>query len=128
MESGFKIDDLLLLESSFSRIHNVVFEHVTNDLSINTEVGVNENKITVIEEVTLVQRFEAIEQVKIVIKMVGVFEATGASKITDLELFGKVNGAAILFPYIREHITTLTLKAGIPPIILPPVNFQNQND
>ncbi|MDR1097091.1 MAG: protein-export chaperone SecB [Tannerella sp.] len=28
-----------------------------------------------------------------------------------------------MFPYIREHITNISLKGGIGAIILPPVNF-----
>lgn len=34
-----------------------------------------------------------------------------------------------MFPYIREHITALSLKAGLGSIILPPINFTGtQND
>jgi preprotein translocase subunit SecB len=55
--------------------------------------------------------------------MVGVFECVGESELKDYDLFGRVNGAAIIFPYIREHISGLSLKAGLGPIILPPVNF-----
>ncbi len=57
--------------------------------------------------------------------MVGVFEKFGDS-ILDLENFGNVNGAAILFPYIREHLTNLTSKAGLGLIIIPPFNFTNK--
>ena len=55
--------------------------------------------------------------------MVGIFECIGESQLKDYEKFGKINGAAIIFPYIREHITNLSMKAGLGPIILPPVNF-----
>ncbi|XZK49641.1 protein-export chaperone SecB (plasmid) [Clostridium perfringens] len=29
-----------------------------------------------------------------------------------------------MFPYIREHITSVTQKAGIQPIVLPPINIR----
>ncbi|MDR0692253.1 MAG: protein-export chaperone SecB [Prevotellaceae bacterium] len=124
LESGFQIKNLILLESSFSRINNVAFgEGVDNNLDINTDVAVNEKVITVAEEVTIVQKFQDIEQVKIKVKMIGIFECIGESPLANLEEFGKINGAAIIFPYIREHITNISLKAGIGAIILPPVNF-----
>lgn len=124
LESGFKITNLLLVDSHFSRINNVQFgKDAKNDVNINTEVSVNGNLITVAEEVTLVQKFNGIEQVNIKVKMIGIFESIGESIIRDFEEFGKVNGAAIIFPYIREHITNITLKSGIGAIILPPVNF-----
>lgn len=59
--------------------------------------------------------------------MVGIFECIGETLLKDYEEFGRINGAAIIFPYIREHITTLSLKAGIGVIIIPPINFVKNN-
>jgi len=41
--------------------------------------------------------------------------------------FGNVNGAAIIYPYIREHLTSLSVKAGVGIILLPPANFAAYN-
>ena len=58
--------------------------------------------------------------------MIGEFRLIGETPLaTNLENFGRINGAAIIFPYIREHISSLSIKAGIPPIVLPIVNFLN---
>lgn len=123
-KSGFAITGLILLESNFKRENNVQFvETVQNDMHIETEVQTKDASIMVLETVTISQKYEKMEQVSIMVKMAGVFERVGESKLEDLEQFGKINGAAIIFPYIREHISNLSLKAGIPPIILPPVNF-----
>ena len=123
-ESGFQIQNLILVESSFSRINNVIFgESVTNNFNINIEVSVNGKVVTVAEEATLEQKVQDIEQVKIKVKMIGIFECVGDSPLTNLDEFGRINGAAIIFPYIREHITNISLKSGIGAIILPPVNF-----
>lgn len=35
----------------------------------------------------------------------------------------KINGPAIIYPYVRETIADLTRRAGYPPLHLPPVNF-----
>ena len=127
LESGFQIKSIILIESSFNRIINVVFEEgIVNDLNIKTDIGVSEKVITVTEEVAVVQKLKGIEQVNIKVKMVGIFKCVGESSLTDFEEFGRVNGAAIIFPYIREHITHLSLKGGIGAIILPPINFTNK--
>jgi preprotein translocase subunit SecB len=41
----------------------------------------------------------------------------------NLDQFGHVNAAAIIYPYIREHLSNLSAKAGLGLIFLPPVNF-----
>jgi preprotein translocase subunit SecB len=58
--------------------------------------------------------------------MLGEFEKIG-DVLMDLESFGKVNGAAIIYPYIREQLSNISLKAGIGNIILPPANFVKLN-
>lgn len=124
MESGFRINKLLLLESNFRRSNEVQSDEENPvKVDIDTEVGVQDKVISVVETVTVVQKYNDIEQFSFSVKMVGLFECIGESQLTDYESFGKVNGAAIIFPYIREHITNLSLKAGLKPIVLPPVNF-----
>lgn len=125
MESGFRIKNLFLLESNFKRLNKVQFEGDMPELKIdiNTEVGVQGKVISVEETVTITQKYNDIEQFSFSVKMAGLFECIGDSSLTDYDDFGRVNGAAIIFPYIREHITNLSLKAGLNPIVLPPVNF-----
>ena len=53
MESGFRINNLILLESKFKRINNVQFEDANLDLNIDTEVSVNNNIISVAETVSV---------------------------------------------------------------------------
>lgn len=128
-KSGFEIKQLLLVESNFSRINEVHFgDDVKSELNINTDVAVNDNVINVAETVTVKQIFENTEQVNIRVKMVGTFECVGETKLTNFDEFGRINGAAIIFPYIREHITNISAKAGIGLIILPPVNFAQSNN
>ena len=124
VNSGFAIENLILLESTFRRVDTVSFDDdVRNNLNINTEVGVQGNVINVVETVSVEQMHGETKQVEVSVKMVGVFRKEGETEISDLESFGHINGAAIIFPYIREHITTLSLKAGLNPLIIPPVNF-----
>ena len=96
-------------------------------MNIGVEVSVEKNIITVAETVYFTQKYNDVEQVNIEVKMVGIFECIGETLLKDYEEFGRINGAAIIFPYIREHITTLSLKAGIGVIIIPPINFVKNN-
>jgi len=37
--------------------------------------------------------------------------------------FAKISAPAIGFPYVRSFISTISVQAGLPPIILPSINF-----
>jgi preprotein translocase subunit SecB len=56
------------------------------------------------------------------VKMLGNFEYAEDSSLS-VEDFSKINAPAILFPFVREHLASVSMKAGISPILLPPVNF-----
>lgn len=128
LESGFRIQNILLLESSFNRIQAVEFENpdIKQDVDVNLSVSINENIVAVEEKVTYKQIIGEVTQVTAIIRMVGVFEKFGDSPL-DLEQFGNVNAAAIIFPYIREHLTGLAAKAGLGLIFLPPVNLTKKS-
>lgn len=124
LASGYKINKILLVESNFFRTNNVLFgDNINNNFEVNIEVAVNGKIITVGETIFVSQVVKDEKQVDIKTRMIGEFECIGETQLTDFENFGRVNGAAIIYPYIREHITNLSLKAGLNAIILPPVNF-----
>lgn len=127
MQSGFRVNAIILIDSNLHRESHIEFgEKVKANMDISTDVSVHEKQITVIEDVVVKQYFEDKEQVNISVKMAGIFECVGDPLIKDYNEFGKVNAAAIIFPYIREHISSLALKAGLGPLILPPINFAKQ--
>lgn len=128
VESGYNIKNLILLESNFRRESNVIFNdpQIIQDISVELDVQVSENtSVFVNEHIIYKQIFQEKIQVEASIKMVGVFEKIGDSQL-DLEQFGNVNGPAIIFPYIREHITNLSAKAGLGLILIPPINFSGK--
>lgn len=124
LESGFRILNILLLESSFLRVQNVVFNNpeIKQEINVDVNVSVNGDTVGVTEQLVYKQIFNNTEQVTAIIKMAGVFEKTGNSPL-DLEQFGQVNGAAIIYPYIREHLSSLSAKAGLGLIFIQPVNL-----
>jgi preprotein translocase subunit SecB len=134
--SKFKLKKIALLSSIiFRKDHNyepskalslkVEIGHkvIGNNISVHLTVGVidgndndkphKERELTL--EATMAGDFEIIDSEK-------------ASKIDVLE-FSEINAAAILFPYIRQHIRTLTLESGFTqPIILPIMNFVQMHE
>lgn len=128
LEHSVYVRNILLVENSFKRAPNVSADglNVHNDLKINAQHTVyNEGKaIQVTLDLNYTSRFKETNEVELeaFIRYVGIFE-TATQFPVDTEVFGKINGPAIIFPYIREHFTCLSSKAGINQMIIPTVNF-----
>ena len=41
----------------------------------------------------------------------------------SLNEFIKVNAPALMMPYIRETISNITIRSGLKPVIIPPINI-----
>lgn len=61
------------------------------------------------------------------VRMHGFFEFD--SQISDdiKGMFIRINAPAILFPYVRAYVSTLTSLSGIEPVILPTLNLSDRN-
>ena len=125
--SGFQLKSIILVDSHMYRKPNVNFKELQLDVEIGTGVGVKDNVVNVKLSVNVKQMENGIAQSEMSATMVGTFEKTGESPLNDMEEFGRINGASIIFPFLREHIANLAMKAGLGPIMLPPVNFQKLN-
>ncbi len=112
------------MENNFKKEAEVTFDQSKTNSSVNVDVNVQvkDKTVFVTETLSFTQKLEETIEVTASIKMVWIFEKIGDTSL-NLEEFGKVNGAATIFPYIREQFTNLSAKAGIGLIILPPFNF-----
>ena len=54
-----------------------------------------------------------------------VFGFTEPIELSEIPDFFYPNCMAIVFPYVRSFLSTLSLQANVPPIILPIINFSN---
>lgn len=63
------------------------------------------------------------KNLRIDIEAIGYFKFDENLKDEDKESFFNINAPAILFPYLRAYISTLTALSGINPIILPTINL-----
>ena len=47
----------------------------------------------------------------------------GSTSIEDIPEYFYPNSIAIIFPYIRAFVSTLSLQANVKPIVLPTINL-----
>ena len=69
--------------------------------------------------------FEGGDQNKIVVKatVIAIFSFENIITLAEIPNFFYLNSIAIVFPYIRAFISSLTLQANINPLILPVLNL-----
>lgn len=95
------------------------------DVSFEKTIGVNdsERKMKLFFEAKIDSINKAMH---IEVKAEGFFEFD--HEITDKEkdIFFKTSAPAILFPYIRAYIGTLSSLSGIAPVILPTLNLSDR--
>jgi preprotein translocase subunit SecB len=120
----FKINGILLKESHFLRIPEIHFnDGEITDSNINIQSQSRDEKIVIVElSIDIKSKYKNTIQFEIKASMVGIFETEKAAP-EHLESFSNINAPAIIFPFLREHICSLSIKAGIQPMILPPINF-----
>jgi preprotein translocase subunit SecB len=126
--AGYKIESMLLLESTFSRevdIEPQFIKDLTSEVDIKSDARETtpDNKFAVIVKL----HFRGMQQEKqvcnAIISMIGAFEKYGEPALTD-DKFKAVNAPAIIYPFIREHLYSLCLKAGLANVLLPTINFK----
>lgn len=127
-KQNFTLHNVILMESSFKRAAQVSFSDEgfkgEIDISIGVEKEENGINLTVSLTVTYKAGIENQEpQIQSLIKMIGNFQCPETEIELSVESFAKVNAPAIIFPFVREHLASVSMKAGINPILLPPVNF-----
>ena len=54
-----------------------------------------------------------------------VFGFTESRELSEIPDYFYPNCMAIVFPYVRSFLSTLSLQANVPPIILPIINFSD---
>ena len=124
---GYKVESVILIESSFSRLPAIDRnEHtVTNEINVNHEVfeTSSDNKFGVVLNLDFIGKQTDIDFCTAKIKMLGIFEKIGEPALSE-DSFKKINAPAIIYPFIREHLHNICLKAGIVNVLLPTVNFK----
>jgi len=93
---------------------------VAIDLDLNVKNNFSKDKKTLITTLTAVL-FKNAENAPFNLKVIVEGEFKGEYK--NLRKFSKLNAPAHLFPFLREIISNTTMRANIPPLVLPPLNL-----
>ena len=127
----YQLRQIVLMESEMRRVADVRQSDPKFGNNINVEVTVSTTPTTeLLVEVAVKyeSKVEGEEQIDfyMFVKMLGIFDTPADEKFT-IEKFGEVNGAAIIFPFVREHIAALSTKSALGTVLLPPINFTQNN-
>jgi len=99
-------------------------EKVKLNVNIDTEIRYNKNepnKFITIIKITAGEKENDKSPFYLSVEVWGFFEVI-EEEIHRVRQFAEINSVAILFPYVRALISTITANANIPPVILPPIN------
>ena len=125
--SGYAVESITIIESRFSRTtKNIskVKQDVDVDLDMHHTVTRNKAKCKLTAKVTVVsEKKEGDVLASVTITAYGVFKQRVKNPNIEIGDFAALNAYAIIYPFIREHLSTLSLKAGMDVIMLPSVNF-----
>ena len=122
-QSGYTFQNIVLLKSNFFREAQIDLENLsTPSLDISNNYHEEGEHVYCTIDLTFKVKSGDKEVFFMECQFVGVFQKFGNPKL-EVETFGSVNAPSIIFPFIREHIASISTKAGLNPILLNPVNF-----
>jgi len=122
-QPGISFDGILLVKENFYRTFSMPHKSKI-DIEFSMELNKFEDSFSNGLTTNLVCfTDDGVEVLKLEFTFVGLFSVKSAEENMDIELFMKKHSPAIMFPYVREHITSVTQKSGVQPILLPPVNI-----
>lgn len=124
---NYQLRQIVLMESNMHRVANVRQSDPDFENKVDVEITVSTTPTTELLVEVAVKHESKVKgddtvDFYIFVKMLGIFDTPSDEKLL-IEKFGEVNGAAIIFPFVREHIATLSSKSGLGTILMPPINF-----
>ena len=123
-QPGIKFENVILSSEKFWRKPEIP-ENLNINLEFKLNKSINPNtKKGIVELECILQLEDSSKNIYVLINpiFIGIFSES-ETKNMDLDTFINKHAPALLIPYIREHITNISSKAGITPIILPPINI-----
>ncbi len=126
----YTMKGISLLESSFKRSQWPLFEAIDastleNTVDIKRSTQHFSESIFAVHLDVMVQsknNSDNSELFSISLKIAGLFEVSGPES-ERLSQFDKINAPAIIYPYVREYVSSISTRAEMPTLLMPPVNF-----
>lgn len=121
-QTKFKFKSYRVIKSEFTINPNFKSDSILNVTFSNCRCLENDSEYTLCIQTSITNNERSLS---VNLEIEGYFEFNKTLQGVDKENFFKYNAPAILFPYIRAHISSLTALCGIEPIVLPTLNFAN---
>lgn len=121
----FLLENIVTLESMFRRddVLPDAYDENTADIGIRMWMIRDEDVCRVYLDTNYEQTTGEQTFVNGRVVMLGYFRITGEMSDETIRGFCDVNAPAILFPFVREAFASASVKAGLRPVLLQPVNF-----
>lgn len=109
------------LQMSSKALKDDIFE-VVLDVTVTVKLDVPKQDVSSANDAA--EKVETEERVAFLVevKQAGIFSAHGFNK-EQVERLLATTAPGILFPYLRENVSTSVVKGGFPQLVLPPMNF-----
>lgn len=118
-QPGINFDTVFLKEIEFKRLLKINSSQI--DIDFTSHVSFSEDKMRLIYELgCTVNDKSGVFSLRCT--MVGIFSCVNGAENMTLAEFAKSNAPALIMPYIRELVTTTSIRAGLNPVVFPPIN------
>ncbi|MDY4604005.1 protein-export chaperone SecB [Clostridium tertium] len=118
------LNDVYVKSIDFRRNRDFSDDEINLDFKIGSKIEKSEDDRSCEANIHVVIK-DNNEKIHIDVEYVGVFGIDNLAGLNkgQQEYIMKKSTLAILFPFVRSFITTITSQTGIKPIILPPINI-----
>lgn len=121
-QSVLKLENLLILNSSFHRCEEEIRDL---KLQLGIERSIEEISPQTQYKVSLTLHLgDSDDNLAVSVECVGTFSIENFSDKTIIEK----NAVAIMFPYIRSYVSTISTQPGMTPIVIPAININSLFD
>jgi len=124
-QPGIILDNVFLVKSEFHR-ESQLRESSEDNISFNLNVSSNEDNTKFVFLTCILDKLDFETKAsfaKITVEYVAVLRKNETDPNMDLDMFSRKIAPSIIFPYIREHIHSTFLKAGIFSSPIQPINL-----
>lgn len=123
-EALFSLGNYRIVESSFNLRDVSSMDKLCLDFNPSGIYNLQSSVYNLVLELNIL--FEGKKVISV--KLESDYKFKDALKYEDIPIFFYSNCIAIVFPYIRAFISTVSLQANVKPIIIPTLNIQPLGD
>lgn len=126
-EQQFGIQRIYIKDVSFespqgAAIFGKVWKPAVQQEISTTTTGMGDDRYEVVLTITVTGKLDDQSAFLVEVQQAGVFLMKGLTEAQVRQVAG-ANCPTILFPYAREVIDSLLARGTLPPLMLPPINF-----